>query len=1026
MNLKAGAFFAALSLPFAFSPIASAQEILPFPPAPSASIPGLTIPHSINKKRVEPKHLADGAPNILIILMDDLGPATPSTYGGEINTPALDRIAKMGVSFNRFHSTAMCSPTRAALLTGRNATFVGNGQIAALANDFDGFTGIVPKSSAMVAEVLKDYGYNTGAWGKWHNTPEDQISSKGPFDYWPTGYGFEYFYGFLAGEASQYEPTLVRNTTPVTEEKRKGYHLTDDIAEDAIRWLREQRAYEPDKPFFMYWAPGAAHGPHQIMKEWADKYKGKFDDGWDAYRERAFKRAKDKGWIPQDAQLTPRPETMASWASIPDDEKPFQRRLMEIFAGFAEHADYNAGRVIDEIEREGKLDNTLIFYIWGDNGSSSEGLNGTISEQLAQNGIPTRISQHLEALKELGGLDALGGPKTDNMYHAGWAWAGSTPYQGTKLMGAYFGGTRQPMAVAWPKGIKADATPRAQFHHVIDIVPTIYEIAKITPPRVVNGFEQDPIEGISMRCTLVDAKAEGRRKTQFFDIMASRGIYHDGWFASARGPREAWVGGMPPGIRQWSPLTDKWELYNIDKDWSQANDLAASNPQKLEEMKLLFLVESTKNKNLPIGGGLWSTAIYHPEDAPSTSVTEWIFDGPMAGMPEPVAPKLGKVDSLVSMDVDVPANANGVLYALAGFSGGVTCFVKDGILSYEFNLFEVQRTKIRAKDRLAAGKAKIEVEFETGWPHRRTDECHAQGQRSGGGARPGAGRDVAALHLERDLRHRQGYRFTGIARLFRQGAVRVQRHHRHDEDFLSEGMISLAKVQGETRYEREEICRRGDRHVLADIRWMRERGDRGRIPSIGNWICRRRSGLRTERRDDGLCDRPYFRMSSKSSGDGRTRRGRTLPGRRDCALCDCATDRRRRGVGASLCDRGWRRRVRCQQGLCIQRLRRAFARPVQPGRMLHHGSRHDDDVSLHHHGCDPWQRAGRVRAVGDWACARDDPFGQHPRHQHLRQSRAQHRSGAVRWRLGAWPTLAFLGRTFDRRRTRWPHLSLAE
>ena len=716
MNLRAGAFLGALGLSFAFSPIASAQEILPFPPAPSASTPGLTIPDSVYKKRVEPKHLADGAPNILIILMDDLGPATPSTYGGEINTPTLDRVAKMGVSFNRFHSTAMCSPTRAALLTGRNATFVGNGQISALANDFDGFTGIVPKSSAMVAEVLKDYGYNTGAWGKWHNTPEDQISSKGPFDYWPTGYGFEYFYGFLAGEASQYEPNLVRNTTMVTEEKRKGYHLTEDIAEDAIKWLREQRAYEPEKPFFMYWAPGAAHGPHHIMKEWADKYKGKFDDGWDAYRERAFKRAKEKGWIPQDAQLTPRPETMASWASIPEDEKPFQRRLMEVFAGYAEHADYNAGRVIDEIQRQGKLDNTLIFYIWGDNGSSSEGLNGTISEQLAQNGIPTKISQHLDALKELGGLDVLGGPKTDNMYHAGWAWAGSTPYQGTKLNGAYFGGTRQPMAVAWPKGIKPDATPRSQFHHVIDIVPTIYEIAKITPPRVVNGFEQDPIEGVSMRYALDDAKAEGRRKTQFFDIMASRGIYHDGWFASARGPRDPWVGGMPPGIRQWSPLTDKWELYNIDKDWSQANDLAASNPQKLEEMKLLFLVESAKNKNLPIGGGLWATAIYHPEDAPATSVTEWTFDGPMTRMPESIAPKLGKVDSLVSMDVDVPANANGVLYALAGFAGGLACYVKDGILSYEFNLFEVARTKIKAKDKLAAGKAKIEVESKLAGP----------------------------------------------------------------------------------------------------------------------------------------------------------------------------------------------------------------------------------------------------------------------------------------------------------------------
>ncbi|MGO3931927.1 arylsulfatase [Rhodopseudomonas pseudopalustris] len=699
-----------LSLAVMFSPIVNAQEILPFPPAPSGSVAGLTIQDSVYSKRVEPKRLADGAPNILIILMDDVGPATPSTYGGEINTPTLDRVANMGVSYNRFHSTAMCSPTRASLLTGRNHTFVGNGQIAAIANDFDGFSGTIPKSSATVAEVLKNYGYNTGAWGKWHNTPEEQITSKGPFEYWPTGYGFEYFYGFLAGEASQYEPTLVRNTTQVTEEPRKGYHLTDDIAADAIKWLREQKAYAPDKPFFMYWAPGASHGPHQIMKEWADKYKGKFDDGWDAYRERVFKRAREKGWIPQNAQLTPRPESMASWDSIPEDEKPFQRRLMEVFAGFTEHADYNAGRVIDEIQRQGRLDNTLIFYIWGDNGSSAEGLNGTISEQLAQNGIPTKISQHLEALKELGGLEALGGPKTDNMYHAAWAWAGSTPYKSTKLVGAHFGGTRQPMAVAWPKGIKPDPTPRPQFHHVIDIVPTIYDQLKITPPRVVNGFEQDPIHGVSMSYTLADATAPGRRKTQFFDIMASRGIYHDGWFASAPGPREPWVGGIPKGIREWSPLTDKWELYNLDKDWSQANDLAAAEPQKLAEMKSLFLIESTKNKNLPIGGGLWSTALYHPEDAPASNLTEWTFDGPMMRMPESAAPKLGKVDSLVSMEVDLPANPNGVLYALAGFSGGVTCYVKDGILSYEFNLFEITRTKIRAKEKLAAGKAKIEVE----------------------------------------------------------------------------------------------------------------------------------------------------------------------------------------------------------------------------------------------------------------------------------------------------------------------------
>jgi arylsulfatase len=465
-----------LTLGAGLAPTIIAQEILPFPPAPSGSTPGLTIQDSLYKKRVEPRRLAKDAPNILIILMDDLGPGTPSTYGGEIHTPTLDRVAKMGVSFNRFHSTAMCSPTRAALLTGRNHTRVGNGQIAAIANDFDGFSGTIPKSSATVAEVLKNYGYNTGAWGKWHNTPEEQITSKGPFDYWPTGYGFEYFYGFLAGEASQYEPTLTRNTSPVTEHLPQGYHLTDDIAQDAITWLREQKAYAPDKPFFMYWAPGASHGPHQVMKEWADKYKGKFDDGWDKYRERVFANAKSKGWIPQNAKLTPRPASMASWDSIPDSEKPFQRRLMEVFAGFTEHADHNAGRVIDEIERQGKLDNTLIFYIWGDNGSSAEGLYGTISEQLAQNGIPTKISQHLAALEELGGLDALGGPKTDNMYHAGWAWAGSTPYKSTKLVGAHFGGTRQPMAISWPNRIQADPTARPQFHHVIDIVPTIYEL----------------------------------------------------------------------------------------------------------------------------------------------------------------------------------------------------------------------------------------------------------------------------------------------------------------------------------------------------------------------------------------------------------------------------------------------------------------------------------------------------------------------------------------------------------------------
>ncbi|MDG2082071.1 MAG: arylsulfatase, partial [Bacteroidales bacterium] len=695
-----------------FLPSVNSQEVLPFPPTPSASKAGLTMQTSTYQTRVAKNHLDKDAPNILIVLIDDAGPATPSTYGGEINTPTLSRVADMGISYNRFHSTAMCSPTRASILTGRNHTVVGNGQIAELANDWDGFSGTIPKTSATVPEVLKAYGYNTSAFGKWHNTPAELTTSKGPFDYWPTGYGFEYFYGFLAGEASQYEPHMVRNTTvvehPETTQGHDYYHLTEDITEDAIKWLREQHAFSPDKPWFMYWAPGAVHGPHQVAKEWADKYNGKFDDGWDEYRKRAFKKQKELGWIPQDAELTERDETMKGWDEIPESEREFQSRLMEVYAGFVEHTDYNVGLIIDEIDSLGELDNTLIFYIWGDNGSSAEGQNGTISELLAQNGIPTTIQQHIDALDELGGLDVLGSPKTDNMYNAGWAWAGSTPYKSTKLIAGHFGGTRQPMAVAWPNKITQDSTPRSQFHHVIDIAPTIYEVLDIEAPDVVNGFPQDPINGVSMDYTFDDAQAEGTRKMQFFDIMGSRGLYYDGWFATAFGIRYPWVPGLPEGISDWNPENDTWELYNIDEDWSQANDLSKQYPEKLAEMKNIFLVESAKNKNLPIGGGLWSVA-YHPEDAPSTPYTNWTFSGRIERMPEFTAPKLGKFDNDVSMEITVPDNANGVLYALGGFSGGLSCYVKDGYLCYEYNLFEINRTQIKSKTKLPTGEVKIDV-----------------------------------------------------------------------------------------------------------------------------------------------------------------------------------------------------------------------------------------------------------------------------------------------------------------------------
>jgi arylsulfatase A-like enzyme len=686
-------------------------ESLPFPPTPSASTAGRTMQESVYKRRVEPRRLPEDAPNILIVLIDDAGPGLPTTFGGEVTTRTMDRIVGEGIAYNRFHTTAMCSPTRASMLTGRNHHRVASGQIAELANDWDGYAGTIPKSSALAAEVLKDYGYSTCAFGKWHNTPATETTAAGPFENWPTNLGFEYFYGFLAGEASQYEPNLVRNTTSVLPPRlpEEGYHLSEDLADDAIGWLRRHKAFQAEKPFYMYWASGAIHGPHHVMKEWADKYKGKFDDGWDTYRERVFKRAKEKGWIPANAQLTPRHPAMAAWDSIPEDEKPFQRRLMEVAAGYAEHVDTQVGRLIDEVEALGYGENTLIFYVWGDNGSSSEGQNGTISELLAQNGIPTTVKQHIAALNELGGLEALGTPLTDNQYHAGWAWAGSTPYKGTKLLASHFGGTRNPMAIRWPAKIKPATTPRTQFHHCNDIVPTIYELLGITPPRTVSGAPQDPIDGVSFAYTFDDPKAEGRLLTQYFEIMGSRAIYHDGWMASALGPRLPWVPGTPPGIREWTPDKDVWELYHLAEDWTQANDLAAKMPEKLAQMKDLFLIEATRNKVLPIGGGLW-IVVLHPEMRLATPYTEWNFTGDINRMPEFTAPALGNRPNLVTIEADIPADANGVLYKLGSNSGGLTLFVEDGILCYEYNLFIIMRTKIRATQKLPVGKTRIEIE----------------------------------------------------------------------------------------------------------------------------------------------------------------------------------------------------------------------------------------------------------------------------------------------------------------------------
>lgn len=691
--------------------IAFAQESLPFPEPPSGSTAGPTIAESNYSPLPADKHLPDGAPNVLLIMLDDVGPALPGTYGGPIHTPTLSQVANSGISYNSFHNAAMCSPTRAALLTGRNHHRSGFGQIAELANDWDGYSGHWPATTASAAKVLGYYGYSTAAFGKWHNTPAEQTTAQGPYDRWPAGrlVGFDYFYGFLAGESSQWEPAIVENTVRLPAVHEEGYHFTVDMTDKAISWLRNHAALRPDDPFFMYWAPGAAHGPHHIFKEWADKYKGRFDEGWDELRESIFAEQKKLGWIPENTKLTARPDTLDSWDSIPEDERAFQIRLMEVFAGYTEHADTQAGRLLDELEELGLANNTLIIYVWGDNGSSSEGQRGTISELLAQNGIATETQDHIRALNELGGLDVLGSNKTDNMYHAGWAWAGSTPFQGTKLNASHFGGTRTPMAISWPGHIKPDSTPRSQFHHVNDIVPTIYDVIGIDAPKEVDGVTQQPMDGISMVYTFDDADAKGRKQAQYFEVMGDRGIYSDGWFAAVWGPRIPWVPGLPKNIGTWTPDKDTWLLYDLSDDFAQATDLAASEPQQLEKMKSLFMAEAKDNQVFPIGGGLWSI-VWSPQSAPHNPATEFNYTQDVVGVPEFAGPKVGARSNRVTIKADIGPDSEGVLYALGAFSGGLALWIDDGKLNYEYNLFEIERTKLTSTEPLPEGEATIVVE----------------------------------------------------------------------------------------------------------------------------------------------------------------------------------------------------------------------------------------------------------------------------------------------------------------------------
>lgn len=680
--------------------------VLPFPSPENNSVANQTLATSTLAKRVVGSHLPDGAPNILIVMLDDVGFGIAETFGGEVKTPTLSQLAEEGITYSQFHTTSICSPTRASLLTGRNHTRVGSGTIAERAVNWDGYTGIIPKTSATLAEVLKQYGYNTSAFGKWHNSPATQTTAMGPKDNWPNGYGFEYFYGFLAGETSQYEPRLVENYNYVEPPVDEKYHLTEDLTQKALAWLDEHQSFSPDKPFFMYWTPGAVHGPHHIFKEWADKYKGKFDDGWDAYRERTYQRQLAMGIIPENTELTARDKTMASWDSIPQDQLAFQRRLMEIFAGFVEHTDHQVGLLLKGLEERGLRENTLVIYIFGDNGSSAEGQKGSISELLAQNQIPNTIEQQIAALDKLGGLDALGTARTDNIYHAGWAWAGSTPFKSTKLVAAHFGGTRNPMVISWPKKIKADSLSRQQFLHVNDVAPTIYDLLDITPPKVVNGYDQDPIDGISFAYTFDDASAKNRKPTQFFDNNGSRGVYHEGWFASTFGPLHPWVS-AEKGLDKWDSSKDVWQLYDLSNDFSQAHDLSAKHPDKLAQMKALFLKEAKDNKDFPIGAGIWLRL--HPEDLATTGYTNWRFTQNTRRMPEFTAPGLGRQSNTIHIELETNEESSGVLYAMGGAGGGLTLYMDKGKLVYEYNMMIIEQYTASSVQALAAGKHQIDI-----------------------------------------------------------------------------------------------------------------------------------------------------------------------------------------------------------------------------------------------------------------------------------------------------------------------------
>jgi arylsulfatase len=643
------------------------------------------------------------APNVVIVLIDDIGFGTAASFGGAVRTPTLDRLGKQGLRYNQFHTTALCSPTRMALLTGRNHHSANAGSVMEVATGFVGNNGARPRSVEPMTEMLRLNGYSTAAFGKYHETAPWEVSVSGPFDRWPTRSGFDKFYGFIGGEANQWTPVIHDGTTHVEPPDDPDYHFTTDMANQAIAWMRFQQSLTPDKPFFIYFATGATHAPHHVPKEWIAKYKGQFDDGWDAYREKTLARQIELGVVPPDTKLAPKPADIKDWDTLSADERKLFSRQMEVFAAFAEHTDHEVGRLVDAIEKVGEMENTLFMYIFGDNGASAEGgLTGTFNETIVLNALPDSVEDQLKRLEE------LGGPTSYNHFHAGWAHACNTPFQWTKQVASHYGGTRNPLVVHWPDGINAKGEVREQWHHVTDIAPTVMEAAGLPFPKAVNGAVQKPFEGVSMIYSFDNPTAKDRHTTQYFEMFGNRAIYHNGWVAATK-HRTPWAD-APDG-----PFDeDTWELYHVEKDFSQANDLAAANPDKLKKLQKIFLKEAVRYNVLPLDDRTYerfNAAIAGRPDLMGDRTSLTLYEG-MDGITENTFLNVKNRSHTITAEVEIPqSGGEGVILCQGGRFAGWSLYMKGGKVSYVHNWMDKEYYTISSPESLPAGEATIRYEF---------------------------------------------------------------------------------------------------------------------------------------------------------------------------------------------------------------------------------------------------------------------------------------------------------------------------